>query len=137
MIRLYKFYDVSTATTSAAEQIDVRAKGRIVGALVSLSAVEGGADGSGWFEISFAQTGALTTHDTQQSFVGGQLTYAKEAAGSSMLCQNYYVPLDVDVEEADRLYLHTGISSITSLTTVVWLYVEEAAGRPRGGRRGV
>lgn len=126
---IYKLYSGTVAGSTAAASLDIVANGKIVGIEFSMIGyTASGTSGDIRAEVAFNSTANFTSNDVR-NVLASAMCGAPATSGQSVSgVVNHYIPMEINVAQGERLYLHT--SSATNFGTMnvsVYLYVDDGA----------
>lgn len=122
-------------TEDGAASIDIPEDGTIVGVKWAVSADLDADQEEVAAELSFIQSGQLTTNDSRGIIDLVRIRMALTTSGVSTVSINQFTPMDLSVAGGERLYLNllATASTVSSVNAMIHLLTRGAA--PRRSRR--
>lgn len=85
-------------------------------------------------ELSFASTSGFTSNDTRASITGIRNAMNFTTSGADSVGINMFVPMEVEVQAGERLYLHTSNNATGTISCWIYLRLPGGGARPPRAR---
>lgn len=121
-MRRVQLYGTGAATASAVANITIPSAGKLRGVLMRLTGDSTTDNASVLVEYSKIPTSQIQVNGSQEPICGLGLFLNVGAAGSFVLAQTLFMPLDVDVRQGEIIYLHALVANVTYTANAIFFY---------------